>query len=426
MSTLIVNYYELSSLTSTAQSLSKKISTRINDYDSIRNKIRDMSGSSNLSQANYFIQKKNQKLQEKKDKIDSFIARVKDFKAEAAETDKRVARRIESDTRTFKKVNNISITVFNYIGIGFEAAVKSWFGRDTVNTLSRFGRNIKYVIKDFYHDMGGKYVVNVIKDFALLAISVAAVIIFPPAGIVAGIFAGFAIYNATATLIYDVAALSDYIKTGNRSIADATDEKDGKDATRFIFGGVAGVVGGDEEFWADVGGFLHSGMSVAALLYSLGKDFKDLKSAFTEYNKFDGSFFSKGLKALKKTYLTPEFTPASDVKMSGIFRFQSYVQKLIPSFSTNAAKKVAELIWMKDNMEAVTGINDYVNFIDFNWTLDSDRWELKVPDYFKDIWDTGEDFVESVGDFKDNKPTRLPPIKDMSNFKIPVANLQPI
>jgi len=419
MSTLIVNYSELSSLTSTAQSLSRKISSRIKDYDDIKNKISGMSGSSNLSQANYFIQKKNEKLQEKKDKIDSFITRVKDFKAEAAETDKRVARRIIADTRTFKKVNNINITFFNFVGIGFEATVKSWFGRDTVNTLSRFGRNIKYVIKDFYHDKGGKYVVNVIKDFAILAISVAAIVIFPPAGVVAGIFAGFAIYNATATLVYDVAALTDYVKTGNRSIADATDEKGGKDATRFIFGKTAGLIGGDQEFWSDVGGVLHSGMSVAALVYTLGKNVKSFKGVYTDFKKLDGSFLGKGVAAFKKNF----FTSASDVKMSGVFSFQSYAQKVMPSFSTDAARKVTQFVWARNNYKSFKNLTNYVNFVNFNGTFDSDKWKLKVPENYKNIWDKGKAFFKSFGDFEDEKATRIPEIADMSNFKIPIASL---
>ena len=419
MSILIVNYNELSSLTSTAQSLSRKIGSRIDDYDGIISKIRNMSGSSNLTQANYFIQKKNEKLQEKKDKIDSFITRVKDFKTEAAETDRRVALRIESDTRTFKKVNNISITVFNYIGIGFEAAVKSWLGRDTVNTISRLGRNAKYVIKDFYHDKGGKYVVNIVKDFALLAISVAAVIIFPPSGIIAAVFAGFGIYNATTSLVYDIAALKDYVTTGNRSIADATDEKGGKDATRFIFGKTAGLFGGDQEFWSDVGGFLHSGMSVAALGYSMGKNIKGFKGVYTDFKKLDGSFFGKGVEAFKKNF----FTSASDVKMSGVFRFQSSVQKLIPSFSTNAARSVTQFVWARNNYKTFKTLTDYVNFVNFNGTFDSDKWELKVPENYKNIWDKGKGFFKSIGDFNDEKATRIPPVTDMSNFKIPIASL---
>ena len=46
-----------------------------------------------------------------------------------------------------------------------------------------------------------------------------------------------------------------------------------------------------------------------------------------------------------------------------------------------------------------------------------------MPGYFTEIRDTGEDFVESIEDFKDNKATRIPPIIDMSNFKVPIANL---
>lgn len=302
MSALIINYRQLNNLTSTARSLSRKLSSRMDDYSGIRKGMSGIySSRNNISQANYFIQKKNDRLQEKKDKIDTFIIKVSDFKREAFEADRRVARRISSDTKSFKKVNNISISFFSAIGLVIENKARSWFGRDTVNAIKSSYRNIKYVIKDWYHDKGGKYIVNIVVDTAKVVLAVAAFValVASGAGFAALFFAGFSIYNAATTYGYDIAAASTYHSTGNRSIADRIDAKGGREfamATNGIRAEIiAMILHQDREAFRKggeaLGSLIYDGISVAAAVYSIYKIGSGAKKFFFGKDFYFRSFY---------------------------------------------------------------------------------------------------------------------------------------
>lgn len=416
MSTLIVDYNQYDSLVSTAKSMSKKISSRISDYSNIKSKMGNISTSrSNISQANYFIQKKNDMLQEKKDKIDAFEVKVTNFNTEAKSADKRVANRINSDIAALKKSKEISVSVFTYIEVGLEDLAKSWFGRDTLNSIKEFARNAKYTIKDWYHDAGGKYILNIALDVVLLALAVAVMVVFPPATILAAVFAGFAVYNSVSSIGYDIMALNNFNKTGNRSTADAIDDKGGENTTRFVFGETAGLLKGDKEFWSDVGGVVHTGMSIAGLAYTLKGDYKNFQKSFAGFKKVDGAFISKFGKNF--------FKPASEVSMSGIYRVQSIAQKVIPSFSTNSAQKVAETAWIYKNYKVYDRLTGYINIVDNDLSLDGVKGKVQVPSTLNDVWEKGGNLIKSFGGFSDNNATRIPKIKGLSNFKIPSMNV---
>mgnify|MGYP004505903647 CR=1 FL=1 len=291
--TLIVNYGKIRDVTRTAQSLSNKISRRIDDYSGIKKNIAGVGTTrNNLSQSNYFIEKKIQKLRDKSEQIGYFKAAIADFGEEAKEADKRVARRITDDTKTFKQANSIRISVFAYIGVGLEDLAKGWFGRDIVNLIEAAGRRAKYDIKDWYHDKGGKYTVNIVKDAVKVAVAIAAfaALIGTGAGLAAFFFAGFSIYSASAKFGYDVAAKHEFNTSGNRVIADRIDDSDGSELTMLICGksaeGIALMFNQDSDEYRKngeaIGAYLFGGLEIAQAFYNItklknfifGKDFK--------------------------------------------------------------------------------------------------------------------------------------------------------
>ena len=210
METLVINYWELNSVTGTAKRILNKYDKRIDDYEGIRKKLSsiDSGGRNNLNQANYFLQKKSQKIQEKRDSLNQFIISVNNFAEEAKETDRRVARRIKDDFKTFKKANNLETTFFGYLQVGLEDLAKFWMGEKVVSVLERGGRNLKYQIKDWYHEQGGKYIIEMAADVVAVVVAVGALAAaIASGGVLAIFFAGFTLYNSGLVLQLTVCGL---------------------------------------------------------------------------------------------------------------------------------------------------------------------------------------------------------------------------
>ena len=335
-STLTINFNQLNDVTGTARSLSKKLSKRADDYSGIKRNISGVSTSrNNLYQSNYYIEKKIQKLQDKADKIDNFSRAISDFRDDVKQTDKRVARRIKDDTKSFKKANDINVSVFAYIGVGLEDLAKAWFGRDFVNMFKSAVRSIKYEIKDWYHDEGGKYYVAIAKDFVSIALSVAAIVgmVASGAGVAALFFAGFAAFNSMADFGYDIAATHKWETTDNRVLADRLDDSGGRELTCKISGGmmegIAILFNQDRDAFRESGeaaaGFVYGGVQIASTIYSInsvknflvGKKF-NFKNFYSDLKKNaqNGSLMAQDI-------FFENVTSSSIAKMYKDFKIQS-------------------------------------------------------------------------------------------------------
>lgn len=413
-SILIVNYNQLNDVTGTARSLSKKISKRIDDYSGIKRNISGISTNrNNLSQSNYYIEKKIQKLREKVERIDNFSRAVSDFRDDVKEADKRVARRIKDDTNLFKKVNDIHISVFAYIGVGLEDLAKAWFGRDFVNMFNSAVRSIKYDIKDWYHDEGGKYYVGIVKDAAALALAILGMVsaIASGAGVFALFFAGFSLYKSVADYSYDIVAASQWKITGNRVLADRLDDSGGRELTCMISGGmmegIAVLFDQDREEFREAGkaagGLVYGGLQIAETIYGI----KSLKN-FLVGKKFSfDKFYSDLCDNAQKGSLTAQdiflenVKDASLVKMYKDFKIQSVLvdgngrklEMLVNSFNNN---------WVKEDWHTLDGIYDNIDsikgFIDdgikggktYMYPI---KFEDKIKNSIKDIGESVKKYV---------------------------------
>lgn len=236
MGTMVIKYNELDGLTRVANRLTNRLDERISDLNRLKGKINniDSGGRSNLEEANYFIRKKNQKYQEKLDKLDTFKNKVISFKAEVESADKRIANRISSSTKGFRKANNISISP---VSAAF-AVMKSknlipWnmnpillslnysFNRKITAFVEKTYRDIKYDIKDWYYNDSyekKKYTVNFIKGtIAAIFWSVVAIAAPSPATIYKAI-------DSVGEAICDGSAMLWYIRTGDKEYADEIGE----------------------------------------------------------------------------------------------------------------------------------------------------------------------------------------------------------
>jgi len=178
MSVLVVDYGSISDLNSVATRLAEKFQNKVGNFEHIVNGLNSLSTSrSNLVNANYFIKKKNEQYKSKISKINLFNTKMSQFSEKAKETDKRVASRITSETKEFKKVNNINVSTLAVIGNSIENAFwsKTPLTAGIKNWIDNKVRETKYDIKDWYRN-GGKYVINIVKIVAV-AVLIAAITI---------------------------------------------------------------------------------------------------------------------------------------------------------------------------------------------------------------------------------------------------------
>lgn len=349
MNTLTINYRELSSVTSAAKKISRSLENRISDYEGIATKINSIpSGSTNnLSQANYYLRKKTEKLQNKKDSVDKFVITVDRLADTAESTDKRVANRIKSSSKSFRKANDLEVTFIGFLQIGLEDLAKSWLGNDFVNALTRTARNLKYQIKDWYHEDGGKYVVETLISAAVAVASVAALAaaITSGAGAIALFFAGFQVFNSVSEYYYDCQSASCYSSTSDKITADRLSEKGGKDVTSY-WGGegmalLAKFTDQDVDEWRRAGqasgNIVYEGVSMAATVYNIFGMGKSAKEFFLGKDFKFGKFFNDLKDNAQYGELTFGQILLENVNSSSTLKFikdYGIVKSLLPNMTT--------------------------------------------------------------------------------------------
>ena len=309
MSMMVIKYNELDGLTRVANRLTSKLDERMSDLNRLKGNINDIDsgGRRNLEEANYFITKKNQKYQKKRDKLDDFKNRVISFKSEVESTDKRVANRISSGTKGFRKANNISISPVSaaFAVLNSEGLLpwtKTPLHRGISSVIESAYRDIKADIKDWYYDDGGKYTIDFLKGtVAAIFWSVVAIVAPSPATIFKAVDSvGDAICNGSAMLWY--------IRTGDKYYAEKIGDMglnniiseiivkpqfntvEGKEIAEatvdLLYGGI-GLYSNIKDF-IDLTGFLKN----------LPKHIKELPKYIDDFSLFNTNFINKEAKAL--------------------------------------------------------------------------------------------------------------------------------
>ena len=269
MSTLVVDYGMESSFRKSIKSAKSALNKRVDDYENIENRARNIpSNTNNCSNCAYYVKKKYQQLHGKINKLNTLNDKVEGFINDVKEVDKKVASRIKKDTKSFKKRTGIgknSKSIWTSICEGFGDFFE-WVGEGVTEIWDN--------IKQWYED--NKYWINIVVDVVLVVVAVAACIGTGGLALAVGVF--FAV-DAVCNLIYDGAAAYQYYVKGNEAEAERLADKGGKDAYMWVGRQLDNALGTD--FFEGAMGVLHTGLSICAIGYSFYKTglqiLKDLK-----------------------------------------------------------------------------------------------------------------------------------------------------
>ena len=269
MSTLVVDYGMESSFRKSIKSAKSALNKRVDDYENIENRARNIpSNTNNCSNCVYYVKKKYQQLHGKINKLNTLNDKVEGFINDVKEVDKKVASRIKKDTKSFKKRTGIgknSKSIWASICEGFGDFFE-WVGEGVTEIWDN--------IKQWYED--NKYWINIVVDVVLVVVAVAACIGTGGLALAVGVF--FAV-DAVCNLIYDGAAAYQYYVKGNEAEAERLADKGGKDAYMWVGRQLDNALGTD--FFEGAMGVLHTGLSICAIGYSFYKTglqiLKDLK-----------------------------------------------------------------------------------------------------------------------------------------------------
>ncbi|MBU5337331.1 hypothetical protein [Intestinibacter bartlettii] len=322
MGEMIINYSELNGLSSTAKNLSDRYDDRIKELGKMRKKLNRLNvlNTGNLDQANLQLQNRINECEQKRNKIDIFKGKVDYLEEEAKNTDRRVAQRISQDTKYFKFKNNIKTGIGSHVLVylnkikdnkleGYETIMRlitGWTSEQFKEALNSSFRDLKYNIKDWYYDKGGKYWINIVKDFAL-TVAGGTLLIAALVGILAGGADAIAwnTYKSGARYIYDVKALKEFNTTKNHARADRIDDKNHVDLTKAIGGIIAESHTGNREVGESIGSGISLGIDSYFLISSL---YESGKEGIAEIKNFKGSgtLWEKVIndKSFNKTKLT--------------------------------------------------------------------------------------------------------------------------
>lgn len=268
MSTLCIDYGFESSFRKSIKNAKSELNKRVDDYENIANRARNVPSNGNTSNCAYYVKKKYQQIQAKVDKLNTLDRQVDTFIDNVKETDKRVASRIKKDTKTFKKRTGIGkkskslwASICEGIGDFF-----TWVGEGVSDIWDN--------IKQWYED--NKYWINIVVDVFLVVVAVAACIGTTGLALAVGIFL---VVDAVCDLIYDGAAGYQYYIEGNEAEAERLAGKGGKDAFMFVGRQADNLFRTD--FFEGALGVVYTGLSICAIAYSFfkaGKQMlKDLK-----------------------------------------------------------------------------------------------------------------------------------------------------
>lgn len=280
MASLTLNFNYTSDLKKSIGRAVDKFESRRNDYDGImkdNNSIPSKTG--NLSNCNIYLKKKRTQLQGKIDKLNSFKSKVSTFSSNAEASDKRISTYVKDQSEYFYKT------------VGIKTGLASaWEG------FKKGCKNFWEGVKEFYNKH--KFVIDFIVDAALLVVAVVAVIAAIPTGGATLFFAGFALAGALGDMATSSTALGYHI-VGDDETAGVWADRGLKDGIKWVG---KQLDGGEEGFFSSVFGFAYDALSLASVVYSIGKLGKNLFKSIDLRNTNNLSVFERFTNAGKEIF----------------------------------------------------------------------------------------------------------------------------
>lgn len=354
------------------------LSTRINDYTSVKRSIGNLSSSTgNLSTANTYIQKKINSLQRKYDKLDCFRSAVTVFNTNAAAADRRVATRINTETNQFYKREGIKTGILYTIGSVLSNGVE-WLKGEIEGAFTAFVTSAKTVwdnIKQWYED--NKYWIDVVVDVVCVVAAITAII--ASGGALATAFAVWGMAKASADLIYDCIALS-YYNDGDMEKYEEMSEKGLKDFMSDALG--------------PAGEYLYYGLEIASAIYGIYKIGKTATTIFKDYKSLYTGNIYKGntLANMVLSDGTKRAVIISDIKLT-IFKAVGITNLDAATGQLTVTNVISASEWTIKTFKSIITAENASSFI-----IDS----IKITSILKKIHTNGKSIVEKISEKQTN------------------------
>ena len=202
--------FKTSGFSSAARSLGRSFDTRYNDYQGIRQKVRNENTSrSYLNSSGSYLQKKMDGLDSKRDKLKTFKTKMEDFCDDAKRVDKGVANRVKRDAKDIYKTLGIKTGFWATTAAFFKGAGKAiWNGlKDTWGAIKAGAKTVWEAVKEWYEKH--KKVIKIIFDTLIAIVVLAAVILAIAAtfGLVTGVLAVIGTALLAAKAAWDLTML---------------------------------------------------------------------------------------------------------------------------------------------------------------------------------------------------------------------------
>lgn len=317
------------------------LQTRINDYTGVKKDLNNISSSTgNLSSANTYIQKKINSLESKYTKLDSFQSAITNFNDNAYNADKRVANKINTDTKQFYKRENIKTGIIYTVGSVIGSGI-SWLKGTAENIASTIKDAVSSAwatVKKWYED--NKYWIDIVVDVVCVVAAIAAVL--ASGGVLATVFAFWGLAKATADLAYDSAALGAYL-AGDMEKYEELSNSGLKNVMSFYLG--------------DAGEYIYYGMEIASAIYGVYKIASTAKNLFGDYKAL---YTNENFMVAKLSDGTKKAIIVSDIKTTvfkaiGITNLDSYTGQLNVSNIISGGKWTVKTIQSILEADSVDG-----------------------------------------------------------------------
>lgn len=335
------------------------LQTRMNDYSGIKKNLNNISTpTGNLSSANTYIQKKINSLDSKYKKLDSFQNAITRFNDYAYDADKRVANRINTDTKQFYKRENIKTGIIYSLGSVIGKGVKWLKGKaeDIARTIVNAVSTAWAAVKKWYED--NKYWIDIVVDVVRIVGTVAALLV-SGGGVLAAIFAGWELGKKGTELVFDAAAYGAY-KDGDMELYEQLSKGNLKDILNDS---------------GATGKYIYYGMEIASSVYNVYKIGKNTVKTFNDYSKYSQMFSPESFKDVKRQIIKP-------------YIYENLVGKVK---STKFVLKTAKT-WLGSDSVGIKVIKTF-----------------KITKIFYDIFSNGSNFVK-VGSIKSFPSVKANPV----------------
>ena len=288
MDVLFVDFHYDDNVKRSVRRIARRLSDRKSDYEGVKARLSTVqSDTGNITNANMYLEKKKRQLEEKHDKLTAFGRAVDAFDDSAKETDKRVAKRLEKQIKSFCKREGIP---------GVFQTMLTQGGKQLLITASKIGLlgpiplviAYKDKIKEWYQKHKTEFwlAAEVALDAFIIVASVALLII-APGGFVAAFPLVWGALKSGVDLVYDCQALG-AARRGDMESAQALRKMGMEHVMQGVLGDTAGT-------------WVYRGLEVVSFVCGVTQLTKDIRSLKTCDNML--KYGTKGLAPRVQTVM---------------------------------------------------------------------------------------------------------------------------